>query len=312
MSTHDDGHGCQTPEHTGSCGQPDDMEAVQRRIDRRKLELTAEEFAAKAREHRERLEDDGVSRRSVLGGAAGLAAAGFLAPVAFSETADAHGTHEPIYTTGNLNVRSQPTTGAGVVKTAQEGTGMIIESGPYSNDGHTWWEVRVNGCGNDTSRVEGYVAEDWTAHPNFSYGTWGSVSSIWGDDRSHGYHRGIDIANDRGTPIFAARQGTVTYAGWASGYGNVVYIDHGNGYESRYAHLSEFRTSQGAWVSAGERIGDMGCTGTCTGDHLHFEIRRDGSDLNWPQVRHANQWLNTAIPRNFPGISGAVYPGYPY
>lgn len=314
MSGHNHTHGCTESEHTGTCCLPKDMEAIRERIDRRKLKLTAEEFAAKARERAEskREERTELSRRSVLGAAAGAAAAGVAAPVALSDTASAHGADEPIYTTSNLNVRDQPSTSGSVVKTAQEGTGMIISGGPWNNDGYTWWQVRVNGCGNNTNRVEGYVAEDWTGHPNFSYGTWGYVSSVWGDDRSHGYHRGIDIANDKGTPIFSARRGTVTFAGWASGYGNVVYIDHGNGYESRYAHLSQIRTSQGAWVDDGERIGDMGTTGNSSGDHLHFEIRRDGADQNWPQVRGADQWLNTAVPKNFSGISGTVYPGYPY
>ncbi|MFP9190312.1 M23 family metallopeptidase [Natrialbaceae archaeon A-CW1-1] len=311
----DHAHGCTDTEHTGSCGQPADMDWVETKIDRRKLTLTPEEFEERAREHARVQQDenpggDGLSRRSVLGKAAGVAAAGLAAPVVLSGNVAAHGTDEPIYTTSNLNIRDHPSLGGNVVKTAEEGTGMIIEGGPWDNDGYRWWQVRINGCGNDTSRVTGYCAEDWTAHPNFSYGTWGYVSSIWGDDRSHGYHRGIDIANDSGTAIFSSRQGTVTYAGWASGYGNVIYIDHGGGFETRYAHLSNFHVNQGDWVSAGQRIGDMGCTGNCSGPHLHFEVRVNGSDQNWPQVRHAQQWLNTAIPRDW-GL-GAVYPGYPY
>ena len=315
--SHDCNHGnhdnC-SHEQTGACGGIDNQEWVETKIDRRKLDFGAEEFAEKAREHtrieREESDDSGLGRRSFMGKAAGAAAAGLVGSAALSGTAAAHGIDEPIYTTANLNVRSGPSTGHSVVKTAEEGTGMIIQGGPEYNNGYEWWNVRVNGCGNSTSRAEGWVAADWTAHPNFSYGTWGTVSSIWGDDRSHGYHRGIDIANDTGTPIFSSRQGTVTYAGWASGYGNVIYIDHGSGFETRYAHLSGFNVSQGQWVGAGDRIGDMGCTGTCSGPHLHFEVRVDGADQNWPQVRHAGKWLNSAIPRQW-GLS-AVYPGYPY
>lgn len=302
-------------DHTGSCGGIADRERIEEKIDRRKLDLDADEFEARAREHAERVREEsddagGLSRRSFVGMAAGATAAGVAVPAALSDTAGAHGQDEPIYTTANLNVRTGPGTGYGIVKTAEDGTGMIIQGGPSYNDGYEWWDVRVNGCGNDTDRTEGWVAADWTAHPNFSYGTWGYVSSIWGDDRSHGYHRGIDIANDTGTPIFSSRQGTVTYADWASGYGNVVYIDHGSGFETRYAHLSNFHVTQGDWVDAGQRVGDMGCTGTCTGPHLHFEVRVDGADQNWPQVRYARKWLNTAVPRDW-GLS-AVYPGYPY
>ena len=305
MTTH--GH----HEHDGSCGGIEDREYVEAEIEQQKLHVTTDEIREQARKHHaERSEQGDKSRRSFMRGVAGVAAAGVAAPALLSERASGHGADEPIYTTSNLNIRDQPTTSGSIIKTAQDGTGMIIEDGPYHNDGYTWWRVRVNGCGNNTSRVTGYCAEDWTAHPNFSYGTWGYVSSIWGDSRSHGYHQGIDIANDSGTPIFSSRQGTVTYAGWASGYGNVIYIDHGSGYETRYAHLSGFNVSQGDWVSAGHHIGDMGCTGTCTGPHLHFEVRVDGADQNWPQVRYAEKWLNSAVPRDW-GL-GAVYPGYPY
>ncbi len=89
------------------------------------------------------------------------------------------------------------------------------------------------------------------------------------------WHKGIDIASSGGGLILAADSGTVVHAGWdKSGYGNMVMIDHGNGYKTVYAHmLSNLRVSVGQTVKRGDAIGNMGSTGRSTGTHLHFEIR---------------------------------------
>lgn len=89
-------------------------------------------------------------------------------------------------------------------------------------------------------------------------------------------HYGVDIANSVGTPIVAAKAGVVAFAGQASGYGNVVYLDHADGEQTRYAHASRLHVRTGQRVAAGQRIADMGSTGRSTGPHLHFEIRRGG------------------------------------
>jgi len=89
-------------------------------------------------------------------------------------------------------------------------------------------------------------------------------------------HEGIDISDERGTPIQAALAGTVIFAGTEAGYGNLVRIDHGNGVETRYAHLSAFRVAVGQFVNPGDVVGLMGATGSATGVHLHFEVRVDG------------------------------------
>ena len=96
------------------------------------------------------------------------------------------------------------------------------------------------------------------------------------------YHKGLDIANKAGGPILAADAGTVVVAGWLDnkGYANRIIIDHGNGYQTLYAHLSRISVSVGQTVNRGDVIGNMGCTGRCTGTHLHFEIRSGGSLLN--------------------------------
>lgn len=96
------------------------------------------------------------------------------------------------------------------------------------------------------------------------------------------YHPGVDIAN-RGAPGIAATDGgTVVVAGWpdSQGYGNRVVIDHGNGYRSLYAHLSNVYVSIGETVSRGQLIGQMGSTGRSTGTHLHLEIHYKGVPLN--------------------------------
>jgi len=96
------------------------------------------------------------------------------------------------------------------------------------------------------------------------------------------YHRAIDIANSSAPPILAADSGRVILAGWPDnvGYGNRVLIDHGNGLQTMYAHLSGISVSEGQTVNRGDVIGRMGSTGRSTGTHLHFEIRTGGGLVN--------------------------------
>jgi len=93
-------------------------------------------------------------------------------------------------------------------------------------------------------------------------------------------HEGIDIGAASGTPIHAAAGGTVIYAGWMSGYGNLVVIDHHNSLATAYAHQSAIATGVGASVSQGQVIGYVGCTGHCFGPHLHFEVRVNGTPVD--------------------------------
>jgi murein DD-endopeptidase MepM/ murein hydrolase activator NlpD len=92
-------------------------------------------------------------------------------------------------------------------------------------------------------------------------------------------HEGVDIAAGYGTPIAAAASGTVIYAGWMGGYGNLIIIDHGGGIATAYAHQSSFAVGGGP-VSQGQTIGYVGCTGHCYGPHLHFEVRVNGSAVD--------------------------------
>lgn len=125
----------------------------------------------------------------------------------------------------------------------------------------------------------------WTATGTFRWPCSGNVTSKFGYRHlSYSYastnHKGIDIANRRGTPICAADGGTVTYAGWMSGYGYLVIINHGNGYETYYGHNSELLVSVGQHVYRGQQISKMGSTGNSTGNHCHFGVYYNGVPKN--------------------------------
>jgi murein DD-endopeptidase MepM/ murein hydrolase activator NlpD len=107
----------------------------------------------------------------------------------------------------------------------------------------------------------------------------GTVTSPYGP-RGGRNHDGMDIAAPTGTPVRAAACGTVSLAGQQSGYGNIVCVTHTSQFSTCYAHLSRFGVSSGARVQQGQVIGYVGCTGSCTGPHLHFETRVNGQAQN--------------------------------
>jgi len=94
------------------------------------------------------------------------------------------------------------------------------------------------------------------------------------------HHKGLDIAASTGTPIQAARAGTVTFAGQRGGYGNTVVVDHGGSEQTLYAHAHTLDVKEGDRVSKGQKIATVGSTGNSTGPHLHFEIRRGGKAVD--------------------------------
>ena len=123
---------------------------------------------------------------------------------------------------------------------------------------------------------------------DYSGGAVGTGGFIWptanhyvsGNDYWSG-HLGIDIAAGGGAPVWAADGGVVVFAGWSNGgYGNLVMLDHGNGWQTVYAHLSSVRVGCGQSVWQGETIGAAGSTGNSTGAHLHFETRSNGGFVN--------------------------------
>lgn len=108
----------------------------------------------------------------------------------------------------------------------------------------------------------------------------GHISELAWWDGGYGGHVGIDIVKEYGAAIFAGASGTVTHAGWMGDFGNLVIIDHGNGYQTYYAHCSTIYVSVGQQVTQGEFIAAMGATGYVTGTHLHFEVKHGLTSLN--------------------------------
>ena len=129
------------------------------------------------------------------------------------------------------------------------------------------------------------VRPTWMPTGSIRWPTSGRISSYFGGRKSPGgigstNHKGIDIAVPRGTPIYAADGGTVTYSGWMSGYGYLVQIDHGNGYVTRYGHNSSLTVNVGQHVYKGQQVARAGSTGNSTGNHCHFEVRYNGVAKN--------------------------------
>ena len=113
----------------------------------------------------------------------------------------------------------------------------------------------------------------------------GRISSLFGNRRhptSHKirFHSGVDIVARKGTPIVSSRSGKVSFAGWRSGYGLMVVVDHGEGLQTVYGHCSKVAVKVGQTVNGGQRIAYVGSTGIATGSHLHFEVRRGGNVRN--------------------------------
>lgn len=94
------------------------------------------------------------------------------------------------------------------------------------------------------------------------------------------FHSGMDFAANTGTPVYATGNGVVVSSGWESGYGLTIEIDHGFGYQTRYAHLSATQVRKGQKVTRGEVIGKVGSTGKSTGPHLHYEVVAKGRKVN--------------------------------
>ena len=117
----------------------------------------------------------------------------------------------------------------------------------------------------------------WPAHGWLSSGMGPRTDPVNGGSD---YHAGLDIAGDKGQPVYATATGVVTQAGYLGAYGNMIVVDHGFGLETRYGHLSGFVVQKGAHVKRGEMIGRLGATGRTTGAHLHYEVMANGRLLN--------------------------------
>jgi murein DD-endopeptidase MepM/ murein hydrolase activator NlpD len=119
------------------------------------------------------------------------------------------------------------------------------------------------------------------------------VSGVFGEERGTHKHGGVDLAAPAGTPVSSTDNGTVTRSEFSSSYGNVVYVDHGDGKETRYAHLSKLDVRNGDKVTKGQKIGEVGNTGRSFGNHLHYEERLNGVAIA-PDMTRAQASLGAA------------------
>jgi murein DD-endopeptidase MepM/ murein hydrolase activator NlpD len=163
----------------------------------------------------------------------------------------------------------------------KSGTQVMIPGG--SRDLINWSQfvpTITRGSGTGTSETGGNSCGGGSVGDGVFGWPTGGPHTISGNNYSAG-HLGIDITANEGDPIYAADAGVVTMAGWSQyGYGNVVQIDHGNGFVSLYAHLSTYNVSVCMSVGQGTVIGGAGNTGNSFGAHLHFEIRIGGANVN--------------------------------
>lgn len=108
-------------------------------------------------------------------------------------------------------------------------------------------------------------------------------------------HSGLDFRSETGDPVRATANGTVESAGWSGGYGNLIEIDHGNGFSTRYGHLSKIEVKVGQQIKIGQVIGRVGSTGRSTGPHLHYETRIDGDAVDPHKFLRAGLRLGSAL-----------------
>ena len=151
---------------------------------------------------------------------------------------------------------------------------------------YTLYNVLREGVGKDIRELQSLLAmegdaSDANSHMPSIWPAKGVISSTFGarQDPVYGggaFHEGLDIANDTGTTIVATAEGTGTYAAYAGGYGNLIEIDHGNGFITKYGHNSALLVQAGMTVKKGQSIALMGSTGKSTGSHVHYEVRVNG------------------------------------
>lgn len=168
----------------------------------------------------------------------------------------------------------------------EEGAALVVPNG--RREPPSWQMVRITRSNPSVAKIlgPGYCGAVSSGLIGDGLFGWPAASTwISGYNYMPGVHEAIDIGGSIGTTILASDDGVVVYAGWNDwGYGYVIVLDHGNGWQTLYAHLSQISVGCGQSASQGQTIGSMGCTGNCTGPHLHFEMR---SDL-WGRVNPLN------------------------
>lgn len=153
-------------------------------------------------------------------------------------------------------------------------TNTGTNSGGNTN-ANTGTNTNTGSTGGTTSGIAGLI---WPTDSSY-------ISSLFGNREAptagaSSNHQALDIGAAAGTPIYAASSGTVQLAGANGGYGNTVFIDHGSGTSTLYAHMNNYVVSPGEYVQQGQIIGYVGSTGVATGPHLHYEVRVDGQKVD--------------------------------
>jgi LysM repeat protein len=158
-----------------------------------------------------------------------------------------------------------------------QGANLVIPGG--RREPPSWQMIQITRSDPAVARVlgPGYCGSIYSGLIGDGVFGWPTASTgISGYSYIPGIHEAIDIGGAIGVGISASDDGVVVYAGWNDwGYGYVVVIDHGNGWQTLYAHLNQVNVGCGQSLSQGQSLGLMGCTGNCTGPHLHFEMRHD-------------------------------------
>jgi murein DD-endopeptidase MepM/ murein hydrolase activator NlpD len=182
----------------------------------------------------------------------------------------------------------------GIIHTVKSGENLSSIAQKYSADSEaikTVNELFSDKISPETDLFIPGAKLDWSKlqEINGDLFTWpvnGSITSFYGwrrdpfnRNRRH-FHNGIDIKGSTGTPVRAAMAGRVSSVGYDNVFGNYVIISHHSGYRTLYGHMNVIRTRTGAYVSQGERIGDVGNTGQSTGSHLHFTVYKNGTTTN--------------------------------
>jgi murein DD-endopeptidase MepM/ murein hydrolase activator NlpD len=159
----------------------------------------------------------------------------------------------------------------------EEGTALVIPGG--RREPPSWQMIQITRSNPAVAKVlgPGYCGAVSSGLVGDGVFGWPTTSQwISGYNYIPGVHEAIDIGGVIGASIYASDDGVIVYSGWNDwGYGYVIVVDHGNGWQTLYAHLSSISAGCGQSVSQGQVIGAMGCTGNCTGPHLHFEMRND-------------------------------------
>jgi len=189
-----------------------------------------------------------------------------------------HGVTQEQLKTFNPGVQLNALTVGRELQIAQAASGQsVLAVRPLRSGGAAWPEAsRLPTADQPDSLKPPIVGYQWPTKGVFTSGygwRWGRM------------HKGIDIANNTGTPVVAARDGIVSFSGWSGAYGYLVEIAHSDGESTRYAHNSRLLVKKGQVVPRGARISLMGSTGRSTGPHLHFEIRRAGGAALNPLIK---------------------------